>query len=298
VYYVSTWQTPIDVALPVDGSDGWSLDTGITYGLVSTELVEAEWPSGEFPARLVDRLGLRALLDTSRAFDYRASTGNDDADPDIRALANRLHEIVRHEFAPLTAPILESAKASQSLEVEPDRGVRRLVHVYGPRTTAPRRLRRDQRTLWGPSFAHILERAAVEVFELYASHARVRRCIYCGSVFVPRRDERFCQWNLWPWPAEAGDLALRLCSPQRQARVGGRVGLSDDEAYRRERRRLWMKADREEKAALKAGLDPDKNPRVAQARKAHRRFVLENGRVPGRKPKNDEAPDIVEASGE
>ena len=184
-----------------------------TYGLVATELAESEWPSVGFPPRLVERVGLAGLLATSRAI---ADTPT--ASDDVSVHAHRLRQLVEHELVSLVAPIARAADSARRFDTSPTEGVRRFAEVYGP-SFQPRRLRRGERVEWGQSFTHLLERCALELFELYASRPRLRRCVYCRSVFVPRRNERSCRWNLWRWPASPGDTPLRLCAESRQAAV-------------------------------------------------------------------------------
>lgn len=259
--YVPSWQSPIDVALPVS-DERWVPNLGaITYGLVSTELVEAQWPERGFPSRLIERLGRANLLAAARSF------GELFGDPDV-AGANRLREIVNNEFAPLVAPITAAASEARALAIPPSPAVLRLTQVYGPNVFMPRRLRRDERMTWGHSFASIVEQAAVEVFEIHASQPRLRRCVYCQSAFVPWRDERCCRWNLWGWPATTGDLALRLCSHERhQASERFRLEPDARQTHSRERKRLWAKVARERQAAAKTGA-PSSSKRVKDAEQA------------------------------
>jgi hypothetical protein len=276
VYYVPSWQTPIDVRVDEDQS-------GATYGLVCSELVESEWPERSFPSRLVERLGIRNLVIAAQECG-RVPV----ASRNIEVLAPRLHDFVTNELAPLMAPILDMATANGSISDDPSEDVVSFVARYGPSSPRPRRLRHDDRVLWGQTFAHILERASSEIFELYAVHARVRRCRFCHSVFVPRRDEHVCRWNLWTLPMRVGDPALRLCSEQRNAEAQkSSEPASERTEYNRERRRLWAQYDRERKAAIKAGEDPAKSARVVKAGKTLSDLIQHRGPKRGRPTRED-----------
>ena len=280
VYYVPSWQTPINVELE-------EAHQGVTYGLVCTELVEADWPNHDFPPRLVERLGLDNLILASRECG-RVSR----ATRKVEILAPLLRDFVTRELAALVAPILATAAANGSISDYPREDVLSLVGRYGPSSPRPRRLRQNNRAMWGQTFAHLLERAATEVFELYATHARLRRCRFCKSVFVPRRDEHACRWNLWPAPMQVGDPVLRLCSEARTVELekSGQPA-SERTVYDRERRRLWAQYDREKKAAIKAGKDPKKSPRVTRKAKALSDFIQHQGPKRGR-PTREDAPDV------
>lgn len=186
-----------------------------TYGVVATELVEHAGISGAFDGQLVNRFGIANLR---KAAHSCTDLPDDHLTPDI-TLANRLREFIAHEFTAVVEPILAAADASTTIDLGVTRGVRRLIDAYAPRKLQVVKLRRSSsnRTVWGHCYDTLVERAAVEVFELHAMHARLRRCIYCGSVYVPYRDERYCQWTIWPYPARADNLPLRLCSSERHA---------------------------------------------------------------------------------
>jgi len=278
VRYVPAWQTPIDVQLGTQSAEGQEPQNAVTYGLVCTELVEAEWPGRGFPPRLVERLGLGNLVNASREIGRFS-----DASRDPVKLARHMRRFVDDELAALVAPILSTATASGSLEHDPSNNVVALIAARGPSTAKPRRLIHNDRIVWGQTFGHILERAAAEVFELYATRARVRRCRFCNSVFVPRRGEHVCRWNLWSVPMRVGDPALRLCSPERAAEVARDAQpQSARAAYDKERKRLWARYDRAKKAAIDFGENPDTSSPVRNAAKALSEFIAQNGPTRGR----------------
>ena len=78
--------------------------------------------------------------------------------------------------------ITQAADSARRFDTSPTKGVRRFAEAYGP-SFRPKRLRRGERVDWGQSFTHLRERCALELFELYASHPRLRRCVCtAGSV--------------------------------------------------------------------------------------------------------------------
>jgi hypothetical protein len=282
VDYVSTWQTPIDVKL--------GRARGFTYGLVCTELVERAGSGEVFAGRLVNRFGIENLrVATSKFTDIPES----ERPPDP-VLAHRLAEFVEG-LAPLVRPILVAADTSGRLELPVSRGVRRLIDVYGPKGLHPVRLSRNGRLVWGHRCDTLFERAAVETFELYATQAKLRRCIYCGSVYVPRRDERFCQWNLWPRLAVVGEAPLRLCSSDRHTAI--RKIKTDErdqlQEHTRERKRLYAAEMRARQAALDRGEDPETALSVKKAREARERFVNDSPFRRGRKPTAIDTPEVT-----
>ena len=279
--YVSTWQTPIDVRL--------GRVRGFTYGVVASELVEHAGSKEEFSEHLLNRLGIENLrLATGRFSDVESV----ERPPD-RVLAHRLSEFV-DVLAPLVQPILVAADAGARLGLPVSGGVRRLIDVHGPSGLHPLKLSRNGRTVWGHRCDTLFARAAVETFELYATKARLRRCIYCGSVYVPRRDERFCQWNVWPLSAGLGDPPLRLCSSERHTAIvrARNADLDPLEAHTRERKRLYAIEARARQAALKRSEDPDEALSVSRARKARNEFLKLSPYRPGRKADNVEPPDV------
>jgi hypothetical protein len=295
VYYVPSWQTPIDVVL----DDGIR---GITFGLVSTALVEANWREADFPPLLIERLGRGTLIVAAQECG-RVPRATRRAS----VLAPLLREFVTSELTKLVTPILTAATASGSVTDEPsddevlrltrrhEEDVLSLISERGPRVTRPRRLRRGDRVVWGQTFAHLLERAATEIFELHATHTRVRRCRFCNSVFVPRRDEQVCKWNLWRAPVQVGEPALRLCDPGRATAARETTRPSNERtAYERERKKLWARYDRARRAALRRGDKPSSDPRVRETQQALAALVKNDGPPRGRPATREDTTDIVE----
>jgi hypothetical protein len=281
VHFVPPWQNPIDVPLAEESRSDFSLEVGLTYGVVATELAELEWPKDGFPFQVVERVGLEPLVHTSRTLDDRAPSRRD-----VALHARRIRAIVEHELIPIVEPVLLAATESRAVGQPVSEEVLAFIEAYGPSRSRPRRLLREGRVLWGHRFEHLLERVAVELFELYALNARVRRCRYCNSVFVPRRDERFCRWNLWRSPVRLGDPPLRYCSKER-AEASARTARKPNRetAYTRERKRLNTKLARERKRAIENGQDPAQNARVKAAEGELAGYVAEYGPPRGR-PKN------------
>jgi hypothetical protein len=280
VDYVSTWQTPIDVKL--------GRAHAVTYGVVATELVEHAGSSDGFAARLVNRLGIENLRVAAEEFTDLKSV---DRPPDV-VLARRLKDYV-DVLAPVVRPILSAADTAARVDLPVNDGVRRLIDVHGPKGLHPIRLSRNGRTAWGHRCATLFQRAALEAFELYATNARLRRCIYCGSVYVPRRGERFCQWNIWP--PFIGDGPLRLCSSDRQTATRSRRRDERDplQEHTRERKRLYAVEMRARQAAKKRREDPATAPSVRKAKEARERFAKESPFRRGRKPTATDKPDVT-----
>jgi hypothetical protein len=53
------------------------------------------------------------------------------------------------------------------------------------------------RTVYGFRTKTLLERLALEVQDLYLRRPRIRRCVFCDALFVPRSNELNCRWTLW-----------------------------------------------------------------------------------------------------
>jgi hypothetical protein len=280
--YIATWQCPIDLAA----------EAAFTYGLVSTELVEAEWPPDGFPQRLLDRFGLRLLEATANDFrDQRH-------EPAVVEHAQRVRELVKQNLAPLVLPISAAADAAHRVgdaDSDVPEPVLRLVELWGPRVSRPARLRTfgSERTRWGRTYEHLLDRAALEIFELYATHARLRRCRYCGSAFVPRRDERVCRANIWPRTARLGDAPLRRCSPERDgAATPSEEAVDQRLRHKRERKRLWAAYARARDAARERGsTNPEADAGVKRAHQELQTYLANSGVRRGR-PRPDDVFDI------
>ena len=202
-----------------------------------------------------------------------------------------------HEFEALVAPIIAAADASTRLEAPVGKGVLRLVDVYGPHGLHPLRLSRGGRTVWGHRCDTLIQRAAVEVFELYATQARLRRCIYCHSVYVPQQNERFCQWNVWPLVTRPNGRPMRLCSDARHDAIQRANTPTRDPLleHTRARKRLFARYARLRDAAIERGEDPAESIAVDKARKAALDYVEQAGLRRGRKPRLVEHPDITRA---
>lgn len=282
--YVSSWWTPIDVHL--------GKARAVTYGIVATELVDASTLQDGFPSRLLNRFGIDNLRTAAEALSDLPK--GDEKTPD-QTLANRLAEFIAHEIAPVVAPILAAADAGGRVDRPANQAVRRIVDVYGPTGLHPVRLSRNGRTTWGHRYETLIARAAVEIFELHASNARVRRCIYCGSVYVPRRDERYCQWNIWPFPRTLDYQPLRLCSPERHAAIRQHSAEPADTllVHTRERRRLSARVDRARAAAIARGEDPEVALSVRKALEARANFLQDSNVRRGRKPTNPAELDVL-----
>ena len=290
MHLVSPWQNPIDVPLAANANvDAITLSAGLSYGLVATELVEPNWPEEGFPPRLLERVGLAQLTQTVLALEQTANV----SDP-VWIHARRLRQIVEDALVPVVAPILSAATESRTLDQTVGDGIIRFITVYGPKQSTPRRLRSNDRVVWGHTFKHLLDRAAVEVFELYALNSRLRRCCYCNCAFVPERDERSCRWNLWRWPARPGDLPLRYCSQARaDAARRSTQTASSTTIYQRERKRLNAKVDRERKRAIEHNQDPSESPRVRAAQRELTDYIAQHGPPRGRKPTSLDTPDAL-----
>jgi hypothetical protein len=264
----------------------------VTYGLVATELVEHRGDDG-FAPHLINRFGLANLRDAAEAV---SDLPEDLPRAPDSVLARRLSEFVANNLARVVAPILTAADTSESLDHEVSDPVRRLIDSC-ELELHPIRLRRAGRTLWGHRCDNLIQRAAVEAFELHATGARLRRCIYCKSVFVPRRDERHCQWNIWPAWRREGDPPLRLCSSARHAAVrrASDTDITPLVAHTRERKRLYAKEARARKAALARGEDPETSLLVTRLRDARLRYMEDSSFKRGRKADDVDPPDLTTA---
>jgi hypothetical protein len=281
VEYTSIWRTPIDVKL--------GRANAVTYGIVATELVENAGSPEGFAEHLVNRLGIENLRAAAEEFTDLKSV---ERPPDV-VLARRLEDYV-DVLASVVRPILSAADAAARIGMPVNDGVRRLIDVHGPNGLHPTRLSRNGRTTWGHRCETLIQRAALEIFELYATNARLRKCIYCGSVFVPHRDERFCQWNAWPRFASVGDSPLRLCSSKRHAAIEN-TGRDVDPLleHTRERKRLYAIEARARKAAHDRREDPNTALSVIRARENRRKFAKESPFRRGRKSAETARPDVI-----
>jgi hypothetical protein len=284
VDYLSTWRVPIDVRL--------GRAAGFTYGVVATELVEAGVGATGFADRLVNRFGSQLLRVAARSLSDLPT--HDDQTPDD-VLAHRLSEFMANEFNALVAPIIAAADGSTRLDAQLATGVLRLVDVYGPNGLHPVRLIRDGHTVWGHRYDTLIQRAAVEVFELHATHARLRRCIYCHSVYVPQQNERFCQWNVWPRMIRPDGRPMRLCSDARHKALQRANAPTADPLLKHTRMRklLFAREARLRDAAIQRGEDPDDSLAVQKARKARLDYVEQAGFRRGRKARPIDPPDIT-----
>ena len=65
------------------------------------------------------------------------------------------------------------------------------------------------RMVWAYQTTTLIERLALEVWDLYVRRPRLGRCVFCGAVYVRRRNEANCRWALWD--AES-HMALEECA--------------------------------------------------------------------------------------
>jgi hypothetical protein len=126
----------------------------------------------------------------------------------------RITQYVQHEIAPLARHLGAAADANEAPDPSMLPGARRYLGLWAPPLDLVplRRPAHPDIQLWGLSYTNLLQRVAVELFELATLRPRLRRCVFCNAVFAVQDNEANCRWNLWD--ADTGEL-LKSCNPER-----------------------------------------------------------------------------------
>jgi hypothetical protein len=125
----------------------------------------------------------------------------------------RITQYVQHEIAPLVRDIEAAADANDQPDPSMLPGARRYLGLWAPPLDLIplRRASRPEAQLWGLTYTDLIARVAVELFELASLRPRLRRCVFCNSVFAVQDNETNCRWFLRD--AETGEM-LRPCNPE------------------------------------------------------------------------------------
>jgi hypothetical protein len=123
-------------------------------------------------------------------------------------------QYVQHEIAPLVRHLERAADENEPPDESMLPNARRYLGLWAPPLDLIplRRPAGPDVQLWGLGYTNLLQRIAVELFELAALRPRLRRCVFCNAVFAVQDNEANCRWNLWD--AETGEL-LNPCNPER-----------------------------------------------------------------------------------
>jgi hypothetical protein len=119
----------------------------------------------------------------------------------LHALASPAAQVARedveHAFGRFARDINTAADkgARPSANLATDAAL--VTGTHGPRAAfATFREPKGGRTVYGFRADTLSERLALEVQDLYLHRPRLRRCVFCDAVFVPRNNELNCRWAL------------------------------------------------------------------------------------------------------
>jgi hypothetical protein len=197
----------------------------------------------------------------------------------------RVTQYVQHEIAPLVRHVEAAADANESPDAAMLSGARRYLGLWAPPLDVIplRRPSRPDEQLWGLTYSDLVQRVAVELFELATLRPRLQRCVFCNAVFVPQAHETNCRWNLWV--SETGEL-LSPCNPER-FREWEQSAAAD--AHRRTRKKL----DQRIRRALLEANGNFQDAVVERWIREKQRYMDEHARRPGPRPKIESKHDDV-----
>ena len=128
---------------------------------------------------------------------------------------------------------------------------------------------------WGLEFSDLAERVVTELFELFATTPKLRRCRHCGRVFVPStRGQATCRAFLWTDPTTP---AVQLCVAD-EVLAAAQEKL-DAGAHNRERKRRHQQMRRE---MQRFGAN---SPRARRAERKYKEWSEANAKPRGPKPR-------------
>jgi hypothetical protein len=216
-----------------------------------------------------------------------------DGDPDQAWSAfvdeggpDRLRDWV-DDVRPLVAPVAKAADIRGHPPADEqllEQSLAQLEYCYG-RGLALERFefvaRGSSKAVWGFRFRDLAERAAVELFELYAIRPSLRRCELCGRVFVPAKErDAYCRFNLWEIPervdrarSRAWRKCIAFCVPDVEVEEHNRRVRENQHTNRRKNLAQSWRRRRQRYG--------DADPRTEEALAAYRRYMAENRRTPG-----------------
>jgi hypothetical protein len=252
------WRTPI-----VFVADDF--DLRITWGLVTFELWAPPDTSRSEFGRLAD---LHGELEKASVALARSDQPEGLTDATLLAAAHAegitldpLRHFREHELNPLMDGRFHVGPAEVEISGDPA-DARKLIRDFGPGAFGQLPsgvyleplIRSDETTVgWALRCENLVERAAVEVFDLFQLRPTLRQCSICGRVFVPSGIETNCRWHLWRLPAKGGDPPIEYCDNAQAAAF--------EQAEAAEHRREWSRI----------------NMRVRRARESFERAVARDG---------------------
>jgi hypothetical protein len=217
------WRTPIVFTTK-------ALNIGQTWGLVAFELSS--------PAPILEEREFGRLHDLGVELEVASSSlaedfvsGDTPLEPLRRFRDEELSRVMNAVFhaGSVSEDGVESAAA--------------LLRNFGPRGLF---LERYTSGGWGLRCKNLIERVAVELFDLTQHRPILSNCSICGRVFVPRGDESNCRWHIWAEGAKVGARPLLYCdqSLEHHDRVNPAFAEAEAAEHRREWSRLNMRVRR------------------------------------------------------
>ena len=105
---------------------------------------------------------------------------------------------VVHTFAGYARDVDAAARKGTRPSAKLAKDAALVTGTHGPRVAFARfREPTAGRTVYGFRIKTLFERLALEVQDIYLHRPRLRRCVFCDAVFVPRANELNCRWALW-----------------------------------------------------------------------------------------------------
>ncbi len=234
------WRTPIEF-----GDIESRAPRRLTWGLVTFELMDGGREFGrldDLDDMVLEASRFLAGLARDDRKDSNYSLFEDSNFSDALEEEARSLEPLRQFRDNMIGPHMDNFRNrgnQVTIEQSDPRALEKLVLMYGPRLTLKSYGLGDP-TLWGLRCSNLVERAVVELFDLFQHRPTLARCSICWRVFAPHGEETSCRWHIWQWPASVGDRPIEYCD-QTQAPIFERAEVAE---HRREWSRLNMRVRR------------------------------------------------------
>jgi hypothetical protein len=248
------WRTPIEFEAAGGFGQTWGL---VTFELYSPGSIPEEREFGRLHDLGTKLVGASLALAERDRKDLRDSTNDAETlawlTEAARAEAETLEPLRRFRDE-VIGPVIEAGVRSGKVTGDPSAAAD-VIRDYGP----PLLLEQYVSGAWGVRCSNLVQRAAVELFDLFQHRPRLGLCHICKRNFVLHGDETNCRWHIWGWLAKAGDRPLLYCdqTPQRHDQKSPKF----EEAETADHRKEWSRL----------------NMRVRRAGERHARAVKEHG---------------------
>jgi hypothetical protein len=257
----------------------------------------ADKKESDLTAFLRQKIGIAAPgQDSNRAvlgLPHATSIPTDTLDTFAASELPHIRDFVDHEIRPFMLELSQAADERrrpdpEAVEHEEGNGLEaalRLLRIYEPKYVLASLHHADSnKRFLGLTLDNLAQRVAVELVHLFDNQPRLRRCLLCNRIFVPRSttDSR-CQANLWTHPTLP---PIEFCIPPQA--VEAHNDAVEAGQHKRERKRRHQKMRRDIERFGKG------TPRANQARAEYDAWIHRNAKPRG--PAPPPVPDLLRKS--